>query len=381
MRNQGPQRPGRGGKRPRIGKRNESTFSKKGGDSKGTFRKKDSDEDRERPKKTGARYPERKSVGPVRRKSFSRSPDDKRSTESGPSSFGNARKPYEKKWNRKEKHEFYGERKKSPGRYASARPAPVENDKGEIRLNKFISNAGVCSRREADGLIEAGVISVNGKIITTLGYKVQPGDEVRYNDVRLKSEKPMYVLLNKPKDFITTVDDPQNRSTVMSLVRNACKERIYPVGRLDRNTTGLLLFTNDGELADCLTHPGFEVQKVYEVHLDKNLKSEHLEEIRAGINLEDGFIRPDDISYSPLSHSVVGIELHSGRNRIVRRIFESFGYSVRKLDRVLYAGLTKKDLPRGKWRFLSPIELAHLKMLTGKKRTKPGARRVKQVAE
>ncbi len=286
------------------------------------------------------------------------------------------------KWNRKESHEFYGERKKRPRSFSKPKieAGPKESD-GSIRLNKYISNAGICSRREADALISAGVISVNGETITTLGYKVQPTDVVKYNDAKLKSEKPVYLLLNKPKDVITTVDDPQNRSTVMSLIRHACKERVYPVGRLDRNTTGLLLFTNDGDLADKLTHPSFQVQKVYEVHLDKNLKQEDFEAIGSGLTLEDGLIQPDEISYAPGDKSIIGIELHSGRNRIVRRIFEHLGYRVTKLDRVLYAGLTKKDLPRGKWRFLTEMELANLKMITGNKRFKAAPKRIAMAEE
>jgi len=290
------------------------------------------------------------------------------------------------KWNRKENHEFYGDRKRRPSKKPFRKDdrestrEPVVSD-GTIRLNKYISNAGICSRREADDLIAAGVISVNGNVVTTLGYKVQPTDIVKYNDAKLKSEKPVYLLLNKPKDFITTVDDPQNRNTVMSLIRNACKERVYPVGRLDRNTTGLLLFTNDGDLADKLTHPSFEVQKVYEVHLDKNLKREDLEVISKGVQLEDGIIMPDEISYSSDSKSIIGIELHSGRNRIVRRIFEHFGYRVEKLDRVLYAGLTKKDLPRSKWRFLTDLELANLKMITGNKKFKAAPARITMAEE
>jgi 23S rRNA pseudouridine2605 synthase len=239
-------------------------------------------------------------------------------------------------------------------------------DTGLIRLNKYIANAGIASRREADDLIEAGVISVNGEIITTLGYKVKPGDVVKYNDSKLHSEKLVYLLLNKPKDYITTVEDTHDRKTVMSLVANAVKERIYPVGRLDRNTTGLLIFTNDGDLARKLTHPSFQAQKIYEVHLDKNLKPEHFEEIEKGIKLEDGFIKPDEISYSQESRAIIGVELHSGRNRIVRRRFEHFGYRIKKLDRVVYASLTKKNLPRGKWRFLLPVEVANLKMAVGR---------------
>ena len=322
--------------------------------------------------------------------------DDNRTSDNRSSGF---RKPFEnksdpgeeRKWNRKEKHEFYGDRKrkfsKKPFRKPNPQDTPLPGGEaggeadGTIRLNKYISNAGICSRREADELIAAGVISVNGNVITTLGYKVQPGDVVKYNDAKLKSEKPVYLLLNKPKDFITTVDDPQNRNTVMSLIRNACKERVYPVGRLDRNTTGLLLFTNDGDLADKLTHPSFEIQKVYEVHLDKNLRREDFEAISEGVQLEDGLIRPDEISYSSESKSVIGIELHSGRNRIVRRIFEHLGYRVVKLDRVLYAGLTKKDLPRSKWRFLTDIELANLKMMTGNKKFKAAPKRISLAEE
>ena len=218
---------------------------------------------------------------------------------------------------------------------------------------------------------------MNGEVITEMGYKVKPGDEVRYNNETLRSEKMVYLLLNKPKDFISTSDDPENRKTVMSLVENMCKERVYPVGRLDRNTTGLLLFTNDGELARRLTHPSFEVQKIYQVDLDKNLKPADLAQISEGMNLEDGFIKPDAISYvgSGNDKSIVGIELHSGKNRIVRRIFEQLDYKVKKLDRVYFAGLSKKDLPRGRSRFLTEMEVASLKMLTGDKKFKALSRK------
>jgi 23S rRNA pseudouridine2605 synthase len=274
-----------------------------------------------------------------------------------------------RKWNRKEEHTFYGDKKK----FAKGKSKGESfSDDGSTRLNKYISNAGICSRREADELIKAGVISVNGEVVTEMGYKVQPGDEVRYNNETLRSERLVYLLLNKPKDFITTVDDPEDRKTVMHLVRNACKERVYPVGRLDRNTTGLLLFTNDGELARRLTHPSFEVQKVYQVDLDKNLKSSDMDAIANGLQLEDGFVKVDAISYvgSGSDKSIVGVELHSGKNRIVRRIFESLDYKVKKLDRVYFAGLSKRDLPRGRWRFLTELEIANLKMLTGDKKFK-----------
>ena len=238
-------------------------------------------------------------------------------------------------------------------------------DDNMTRLNKYLANAGVCSRREADRLIESGAVMINGKVVTQMGTKVGPTDKVQYGGQTLRREKLQYVLLNKPKGFITTADDPQNRRTVMNLVENACDERIYPVGRLDRNTLGLLLFTNDGELTKKLTHPKFGVKKIYHVFLDKNLKREDLDKIAGGIQLEDGFIKPDAIAYTTREQDKkqLGIELHSGRNRIVRRVFEHLGYRVIKLDRVFFAGLTKKDLPRGKWRKLEESEVNLLKRL------------------
>ncbi|WFB65412.1 pseudouridine synthase [Sphingobacterium sp. WM] len=240
----------------------------------------------------------------------------------------------------------------------------VEDD-GLIRLNRYISNSGICSRRKADELIEAGVISVNGEVVTELGTKVDPAkDEIRYNNERLKREKMVYILLNKPKDYITTTDDPQERKTVMHLVAKATKERIYPVGRLDRNTTGLLLLTNDGNLAEKLSHPRNNISKIYQVELNKNLSQGDFNKIQFGIELEDGFIKPDDVSFVVgASKREVGIQIHSGKNRIVRRIFESLGYEVEKLDRVVYANLTKKDLPRGRWRYLEEKEIIQLKHL------------------
>jgi 23S rRNA pseudouridine2605 synthase len=234
-----------------------------------------------------------------------------------------------------------------------------------VRLNKYLSNAGIASRREADKLILAGVVSVNGKIVTELGYKVSPGDKVQYEGQTLRTEKPQYILLNKPKGYITTVDDPEDRKTVMALIRGACKERVYPVGRLDRNTTGLLLFTNDGNIAKKLTHPRYGIRKIYHVELDKNLSKAHYEKIIEGLQLEDDFIKVDQIEYieGAASRKEIGVELHSGQNRIVRRIFESLDYKVVRLDRVSYAGLTKKNLPRGKWRFLEEKEINHLKMI------------------
>ena len=232
-----------------------------------------------------------------------------------------------------------------------------------IRLNKFLANAGVCSRREADEFITAGVVSVNGEVVTELGTKIKRSDMVKFHDEPVSIERKVYVLLNKPKDCVTTSDDPQARQTVMDLVKGACSERIYPVGRLDRNTTGVLLLTNDGDLASKLTHPKFLKKKVYHVYLDKNLTKADMDQIAAGVQLEDGEIHADAISYTDeVKRDQVGIEIHSGKNRIVRRIFESLGYKVVKLDRVYFAGLTKKGLRRGEWRYLTEQEVNYLRM-------------------
>jgi 23S rRNA pseudouridine2605 synthase len=234
---------------------------------------------------------------------------------------------------------------------------------GLTRLNKYLSNAGIASRRDADVLITSGVVKVNGVVIDQLGYKIKAGDVVTYGDAAVKSERKVYLLLNKPKDYITTVDDPQERKTVMELIKGACKERLYPVGRLDRNTTGLLLFTNDGEITTKLTHPKFGVKKVYHVSLNKGLKTEDFKAITEGIELEDGIVKADDLAFVGEGKKEIGIEIHSGRNRIVRRLFEHLGYDVIKLDRVVFAGLTKKDLARGKHRFLTAKEISFLQMI------------------
>jgi 23S rRNA pseudouridine2605 synthase len=227
-----------------------------------------------------------------------------------------------------------------------------------------LSQAGIASRREADALIAAGLVMVNGQVVTEMGFMVQSKDVVRYGGETIRSEKPVYLLLNKPKGFITTTDDPKARKTVMDLVAGACKERIFPVGRLDRPTTGLLLFTNDGDLAEKLMHPSHRVKKIYEVVLDKNLSTSDFDKIVRGVTLEDGLAEVDKLSYvEGKTRNHLGIEIHIGRNRIVRRIFESLGYEVVKLDRVFYAGLTKKQLTRGQWRFLNPQEVNNLKML------------------
>ena len=245
-----------------------------------------------------------------------------------------------------------------------------EEQHGPIRLNKYIANAGICSRRDADVLIASGAITVNGEVVTEMGHKVLPTDEVRYGDRVLQREKPVYVLLNKPKDYITTTDDERDRANVMELVRDACKERIYPVGRLDRDTTGLLLFTNDGDLTKKLTHPSSQIEKTYFVELDKPFASIDMAAMRNGLELSDGVIIPDDVQYvdGAESKKEVGITIHSGKNRIVRRMFDFLGYNVEKLDRVIFAGLTKKDLPRGMWRFLTKQEVAFLKMISKKEK-------------
>lgn len=247
-------------------------------------------------------------------------------------------------------------------------PPEIENElktdnEGLIRLNKYISNSGLCSRREADSLIEKGLITVNGEVVKELGVKVKLTDEIRFKEKHLDPEKKVYILLNKPKDYITTVDDPNATKTVMELIEGACDQRVYPVGRLDRNSTGLLLFTNDGEMTKRLTHPSFMKKKVYEVGLDKKVTLEDMETIRNGLDIEGETIKADAIEYVDNDDfSKIGIEIHSGQNRIVRKIFEKLGYRVYKLDRVYFAGLTKKNLPRGKWRFLTQKEVNTLRM-------------------
>jgi 23S rRNA pseudouridine2605 synthase len=256
-------------------------------------------------------------------------------------------------------------RSKAKEHFQKKKTGKPEKKKEGIRLNKFLANAGIASRRAADQLIESGAVSINGQVVTRLGTRVMPGDKVQFGGQTLRQEKLRYLLLNKPKGYLTTSDDPFNRRTVMQLVENACPERIYPVGRLDRNTMGLLLFTNDGDLAKKLMHPKHNVKKIYHVYLDKNLTKNDMLKIAGGLNLEDGKIVPDSIAYvaGADDKKQIGIELHSGKNRIVRRIFEHLGYRVLKLDRVFLAGLTKKDLPRGKWRFLTPKEVNMLKRL------------------
>lgn len=267
--------------------------------------------------------------------------------------YGKEEKPYGKPATK-----YSGPRK--PSKSAARSP----QKEGEMRLNKFLSNAGIASRRDADQLIELGLVTVNGKVVTEMGHKVNVHkDVVRYDDKAIRPEKLRYILLNKPKDYITTMDDPQDRKTVMFLIKDACPERIYPVGRLDRMTTGLLLFTNDGQLAKKLTHPRYNVSKLYHVETIEKVKGTDLDAIRKGVKLEDGMITPDDVSFVGNDPHQIGIQIHSGKNRIVRRIFEHFNYTVKKLDRVMFAGLTKKELSRGRWRHLTEQEIAFLKMM------------------
>ena len=284
-----------------------------------------------------------------------KNPSGRRKTDENRQTSPTTRRPYGKK---DEKKPSYARKKTAP-----SKPKPVEND-GLVRLNKFIANSGICSRREADTLIENGLVSVNGERVTELGTKVNPAkDDIRFNGSRIKGEKKVYIVMNKPKDFVTTLSDPHADRTVIDLIsKSLCPERVFPVGRLDKATTGVLLLTNDGDLTEKLTHPRHEVRKIYHATLDKNLLKEDFDKILEGIELEDGPIAADALSYVEGDKTQIGLEIHSGRNRIVRRIFEHLGYKVKKLDRVYFAGLTKKALRRGAWRFLDDKEVALLKM-------------------
>ena len=351
--------------RSSFGERNfdnsKSRYPDKKSGEKRSFSRRDDDQERgernfDKPK---SRYSDKKSFGEKGERNFdnskSRYPDKKRGERI-------ERKPYGKRFDRDE------ERPRG-GRRGYRREKDPEFDRpratGEIRLNKYLADSGICSRREADDLILAGAVTVNGEVVTELGTKVKTSDKVVYGGQTLNREKLRYVLLNKPKGVITTSDDPYERHTVMDLVEGACQERIYPVGRLDRNTLGLLLLTNDGELAKTLTHPSHEVKKLYHVTLNKPLTESDFEKIQKGLMLEDGPIEVDKISYveDDMTMREVGVEIHSGRNHIVRRIFESLGYEVVKLDRTMLAGLTKQNLPRGHWRFLTSAEISMLKRI------------------
>lgn len=316
-----------------------------------------------------------KSSKPFFKKPFSKETGSHKKTVKNPNDLDESDFDYEKPKPSFEKNTGKGfkgrgyEKKPYVKKSWSDKPKAAEKlreDDGSTRLNKYIANAGICSRREADDLIASGVVQVNGKTITEMGYRVKPTDIIKYGGQTLKKERMVYLILNKPKDYITTADDPQKRKTVLELIQGACKERIYPVGRLDRATTGLLMFTNDGDLTKKLTHPKYGVKKIYHVELDKPLKRADLDKIAEGLELEDGPIKVDEISYvaNGIDKTQVGVEIHSGKNRIVRRIFEHMGYNVRKLDRVMFGPLTKKDMPRGRWRFLTESELGMLKMIS-----------------
>jgi len=363
---------------------NDDFRKKKSFDDKPTFKKKFNDDDKKRPF--------RRDDGDDKPRTFEKKPFDRERRDDKPRSFSKPRpaanpndldesdfeygkpkptydsnrgrdfkkKPYEKK--------PYVKKTYSTNKPTVSKPAREEED-GKVRLNKYIANAGICSRREADDLISSGVVQVNGKTITEMGFRVSATDIIKYGGQTLRKEKLVYLVLNKPKDYVTTSDDPQKRKTVLELIQGACKERVYPVGRLDRATTGLLMFTNDGDLTKKLTHPKYGVRKIYHVELDKPLKHTDLDKIKEGLELEDGPIKVDDVSYSGngADKTIVGVEIHSGKNRIVRRIFEHLGYNVRKLDRVVFGSLTKKDMPRGRWRFLTEAEIGMLKMISAEK--------------
>lgn len=333
--------------------------------------------DDNRPKRSieGSERGERTSFGkkPAARKPFGAGrPERNERTFKGKNEGFNKSEGFKKGEGFKKSDNFKGGRKpfgksegyKGKGKPAAERSYPKYNPNkvtGEIRLNRFVSQSGLCSRREADDFITAGLVSVNGVIVTELGTKVKPTDVVKFNDERLQGEKNVYLVLNKPKGYVTTLEDDHADKTVMELVQNACKERIYPVGRLDKNSLGLLLFTNDGDITRQLTHPSLHKKKIYEVTLDKALTRADFEQLAEGVTLEDGEAYFDEISYLKDDKKSVGVEIHSGRNRIVRRMFEHLGYKVTKLDRVYYAGLTKKNLKRGAWRFLTSDEVARLK--------------------
>ena len=294
-------------------------------------------------------------------------PYERRKREDGASTT--ERKPYERK--RREDKPYDGERRSYAEPFEFKRKPAIRNRKkkadsdnmGDVRLNKFIANSGICSRREADEYIEAGLITVNGVVVTQLGIKINPDkDDIRFNGERLKGEPKTYIIMNKPKDFVTTLSDPNAEKTVMDLIGDKCPQRVYPVGRLDKQTTGVLLFTNDGELTEKLTHPSNNQKKIYHVFLDRNLSTTDFDAILDGIELEDGHIYADALSYVDGEKDQLGLEIHSGRNRVVRRIFEHLGYKVKKLDRVYFAGLTKKNLKRGQWRFLTEQEITMLQM-------------------
>lgn len=344
------------------------------------YKKRKSTDDSSFPKKEFDKNKEEKSAKPFAKRPFSKeSGSVKKSSGANPYDLDEKDFEYDKPKTSFDKEKGKGfkgrgyEKKPYVKKTWTKKDAPAkksrEEDDGSMRLNKYIANAGICSRREADDLISSGVVQVNGKTITEMGYRVKQTDIIKYGGQTLKKERLIYLILNKPKDYITTADDPQKRRTVLELIAGACKERIYPVGRLDRATTGLLMFTNDGDLTKKLTHPKYGVRKIYHVELDKPLKRADMDKITEGLELEDGPIKVDEITYvaNGVDKTQVGVEIHSGKNRIVRRIFEHMGYNVRKLDRVMFGSLTKKDMSRGRWRFLTDAEVGMLKMISTEK--------------
>lgn len=354
--------PGRRGEKPNYRNKESGSGFRKDRDDKGTRRSDGATPKREESQRTSFREASHRSG---KRTGDERYSKPERAGKYGKNNRRNDSPSKEKRFNRDEFVSGEGFQKQTPNREsrtgASSKPKSAED--GLIRLNKYLSNAGIASRRDADTLIISGAVKVNGIVVDQLGTKIRPGDKVTYGDQSVKGERKVYLLLNKPKDYITTMEDERDRKTVMKLVEGACKERIYPVGRLDRNTTGLLLMTNDGELTTKLTHPKHGIKKVYHVSLNKGLKPEHFKEIMDGIELEDGKVNVDDLAFVGEGKKEVGVEIHSGKNRVVRRLFEHLGYDVIKLDRVVFAGLTKKDLPRGKYRFLSAKEISFLQMI------------------
>lgn len=308
-----------------------------------------------------------KTEGPARKQApvYKGEGRPKKNVKKGPVGEEKTRRP-KKEWTRKPEAPARREKKYTGGSKGRGDYIPKWSREEEpVRLNKYIANAGICSRREADDLIRAGVVTVNGTVVTELGTKVKPSDKIVYGGQLLSNEKKRYLLLNKQKGYVTTTKDPHAKNTVMELIEGACRERIYPVGRLDRNTTGLLLFTNDGELSKKLTHPSSRITKLYHVVLDQPFKKADMLKVAAGIELDDGLAQVDSIAYDITANDrrELGVEIHSGKNRVIRRIFESLGYKVVRLDRVMFAGLTKKNLPRGKWRFLNEKEVSILKRL------------------
>ena len=368
-------------RRPRVNHNNESRASVGEQPKRRSFNPNFDNENRPIHESAGGRFGDKprgskpsfggkSSFGGERRNSEERPSFGKKPAFGGKSKFGNS-KPAGKSFGGKKgfgdktergERDFKGgkfqKRNDKPKTYPKYNP---EKQIGEMRLNRYLAQSGLCSRREADDYITAGLVTVNGVIVTELGTKVMPTDEVKFSDSVVKGEKKVYLVLNKPKGYVTTLDDPHATKTVMELVKDACSERVYPVGRLDKNSLGLLLFTNDGDMTRQLTHPSYQKKKIYQVSLDKPLSRADMDKISEGITLEDGDIYADEISYVKDNKKEIGIEIHSGRNRIVRRIFEHLGYTVQKLDRVYYAGLTKKNLKRGAWRFLTKDEVTRLK--------------------